>query len=159
MQLPPHPGHLCFLWSSLAIRTSRTCCPCIMLIWQQLRATFPGCSPSLTRLVHQKDTVNSNGTVIETIMLIVKLSMFLNIYLKCTPGSCIVDCLTEKVRERIPWQMMFADNVVLCANSPEKLKASLEKWRAALEMRGLKISRKKPEYPCPCGEEAKKFSC
>ena len=60
--------------------------------------------------------------------------------------AIIMDCLTEEVRQHTPWQKMFADAVVLCANSSEKLEADLEKWRAALETRGLKISRKKAEY-------------
>ena len=61
----------------------------------------------------------------------------------------IMDCLTE-VRERTPRQVMFADDVVLCANSSEKLESDLEKWRTALETRGLKISKKKTEYTCAC---------
>ena len=53
--------------------------------------------------------------------------------------------------------MMFAHDVVLCANSSEKLEADLRKCRAALEMRGLKISRKKAEYLCLHGEEAERI--
>ena len=50
---------------------------------------------------------------------------------------------------------MFTDDVVLSANSLEKLEAGLEKWRTALETRRLKISRKKTEYLY--GEEAEKI--
>ena len=68
----------------------------------------------------------------------------------------IMDCLIQ-VRECIPWQVMFADDTVLCANSSEKLEADLKKWRTALETRGLKISRKETEYLYLQGEEAKKI--
>ena len=54
--------------------------------------------------------------------------------------AIIMECLTEEIRERTPWQMMFADYVVLCANSPEEFKPDLEKWRTALEMT-------RPKYP------------
>ena len=42
--------------------------------------------------------------------------------------------------------MMFAHDIVICEKSKEKAEASLEKWRTALESRGMKISRAKTEY-------------
>ncbi|XP_047471559.1 uncharacterized protein LOC125026998 [Penaeus chinensis] len=46
------------------------------------------------------------------------------------------------------WQMMFADDVVLCAREKGVLEDNLEQWRDALEERGIKKSRSKTEYMC-----------
>ena len=55
-----------------------------------------------------------------------------------------MDSLTEKNH----WQMMFADDVVLCAREKDVLELELEQWREALEKRGMKVSIAKPEYMC-----------
>ncbi|KAL1457439.1 hypothetical protein WDU94_007671 [Cyamophila willieti] len=55
----------------------------------------------------------------------------------------IMDILTEDVRKRAPWCMMFADDVVLCEQSAEDLEIELEKWKNALEERGVRINRPK----------------
>ena len=36
-----------------------------------------------------------------------------------------VDVLTEEVREEAPWSMLYADDIVLCAESREDLQAKL----------------------------------
>ncbi|XP_027219586.1 uncharacterized protein [Penaeus vannamei] len=57
----------------------------------------------------------------------------------------------EEVKATIrkaPWNMMFADDVVLCAREKRQLEEDLEQWRYALERRGMKISRSKTEYMC-----------
>ena len=63
----------------------------------------------------------------------------------------IMDCLTEDIRQTAPWEMMFADDVVLCTKTREEAERKLENWRSALEERGLKVSRKKTEYLCSGG--------
>ena len=64
-----------------------------------------------------------------------------------------MDSLTDAVREEAPWQMMFADDVVLCATQKVTLEGALEGWRDALETRRLKVSRAKTEYMCLNGEQ------
>ncbi|KAL1454815.1 hypothetical protein WDU94_008949 [Cyamophila willieti] len=55
----------------------------------------------------------------------------------------IMDVLTGDVRKRAPWCMMFADDIVLCERSKEEMDVEVEKWKNALEKRGLKINRTK----------------
>ncbi|KAI5748378.1 hypothetical protein M8J77_024911 [Diaphorina citri] len=55
----------------------------------------------------------------------------------------IMDVLTEDVRKKAPWCMMFADDIVLCEESVEDMERELERWKNALERRGLKINRTK----------------
>ena len=60
--------------------------------------------------------------------------------------AVVMDRLTESIRETSPWNMMFADDIVLCSESTEAVQRSLEKWRHALEIRGMKVSRSKTQY-------------
>ena len=60
--------------------------------------------------------------------------------------NIVMDCLMEKVRLEAPWNMMFADDVVLCMETKEKVEEQLESWRRALVDQGLKVNRQKTEY-------------
>ncbi|KAI5742912.1 hypothetical protein M8J77_012557 [Diaphorina citri] len=55
----------------------------------------------------------------------------------------IMDVLTEDVRKKAPWCVMFADDIVLCEESVEDMERELRRWKNALERRGLKINRTK----------------
>ena len=60
--------------------------------------------------------------------------------------AIIIDKLTEEIRTESPWDMMFADDIVLCREDRRQLQEVLEVWRNALEKGGLKVSRSKTEY-------------
>ncbi|KAK3553533.1 hypothetical protein QTP70_004166 [Hemibagrus guttatus] len=62
--------------------------------------------------------------------------------------AVVMDQLSEEVRQESPWTMMFADDIVICSESREKVEENLERWRFALERRGMKVSRSKTEYMC-----------
>ncbi|KAK3531995.1 hypothetical protein QTP86_002262 [Hemibagrus guttatus] len=62
--------------------------------------------------------------------------------------AMVMDQLSEEVRQESPWTMMFADDIVICSESREQVEENLEKWRFALERRGMKVSRSKTEYMC-----------
>ncbi|KAK3549916.1 hypothetical protein QTP86_015535 [Hemibagrus guttatus] len=62
--------------------------------------------------------------------------------------AMVMDQLSEEVRQESPWTMMFADNIVICSESREQVEENLERWRFALERRGMKVSRSKTEYMC-----------
>ena len=59
-----------------------------------------------------------------------------------------MDVITQDLRETVPWCILYADDIVLCAESREDLEVKLERWRTALEGRGMRISRSKTEYMC-----------
>ncbi|KAK3557885.1 hypothetical protein QTP86_003278 [Hemibagrus guttatus] len=52
-----------------------------------------------------------------------------------------MDQLSEEDRQESPWTMMFADNIVICSESREQVGENLERWRFALERRGMKVNR------------------
>ncbi|KAK3557018.1 hypothetical protein QTP70_022905 [Hemibagrus guttatus] len=62
--------------------------------------------------------------------------------------AMVMDQLSEEVRQESPWTMMFADDIVICSESREQVEENLERWRFALERRGMKVSRTKTEYMC-----------
>lgn len=62
--------------------------------------------------------------------------------------AMVMDRLTDEVRQESPWTMMFADDIVICSESREEVEKKLERWRFALERRGMKVSRSKTEYMC-----------
>ena len=60
--------------------------------------------------------------------------------------AIIMDKLTEDIRKDAPWDMLFADDIVLSRQNCRELEDDQEMWRNALERRGLKVSRSKIEY-------------
>ncbi|KAK3557303.1 hypothetical protein QTP70_026619 [Hemibagrus guttatus] len=63
------------------------------------------------------------------------------------PFVMVMDQLSEEVRKESPWTMMFADDIVICSESREQVEKNLERWRFALEIRVMKVSRSKM-YMC-----------
>ncbi|KAK3552013.1 hypothetical protein QTP70_031599 [Hemibagrus guttatus] len=62
--------------------------------------------------------------------------------------AIVMDQLSEEIRQESPWTMMFADDIVICSESREQVEENLERWRFALERRGMKVSRSKTEHMC-----------
>ena len=62
--------------------------------------------------------------------------------------AMVIDRLTDEVMQESPWNMVFADDIVISSESKEQVERSLERWRYALEGRGMKVSRSKAEYMC-----------
>ena len=60
----------------------------------------------------------------------------------------VMDCLMGQVSRRVRWDMMFADDVVLCAETRAEVEVRLEEWSKAMEDRDLKVSRGKTEHLC-----------
>ncbi|KAK3570549.1 hypothetical protein QTP86_022085 [Hemibagrus guttatus] len=58
--------------------------------------------------------------------------------------ALVMDQLSEEVRE----ELMFADDIVICSESRDQVEENLERWRFALERRGMTVSRSKTEYMC-----------
>ncbi|XP_069989458.1 uncharacterized protein [Penaeus vannamei] len=65
----------------------------------------------------------------------------------------IMDVLAEGVKEQTPWCMMIADDIFIANTSKEEIGCKLDKWKMALEDRGLKVSKEKIEYLDFCEEE------
>ena len=62
--------------------------------------------------------------------------------------AIIMNRLTDGVRKGAPWTMMFADDIMLCSEDREDVEFDVERWKFAMERRGMKASRSKTEYLC-----------
>ena len=62
--------------------------------------------------------------------------------------AMVMDRMTDDIREEAPRTMMFADDIVICRESKERVEEKLESWRYALERRGMKVNRRKTECMC-----------
>ncbi|KAK3561809.1 hypothetical protein QTP86_014388 [Hemibagrus guttatus] len=62
--------------------------------------------------------------------------------------AIVMDQLSEEVRQESPWTMMFADDIVICSESREQVEENLERWRFALERRGMKVSHIQSNGDC-----------
>ena len=58
----------------------------------------------------------------------------------------VLDELLKGVVKEVPWCMLFADDMVLIAESEEEVETLLEKVRMALESKGLRVNREKTEH-------------
>ena len=58
--------------------------------------------------------------------------------------AVITDRLTDEVRRGPPWTMLFADDIVICEETREEVEQRLESWKYALERRGMKVSKSRP---------------
>ncbi|MCJ8729253.1 hypothetical protein PDJAM_G00103960 [Pangasius djambal] len=61
--------------------------------------------------------------------------------------AMVMDQLSEEVRQESPYTTMFADDIVICSESRDQVE-EVERWRFALERRGMKVSHSKTEYVC-----------
>ncbi|KAL0831522.1 hypothetical protein ABMA28_002316 [Loxostege sticticalis] len=60
--------------------------------------------------------------------------------------NIVMNYLTATIQKPVPWNMLYADDVVLLSDSKQDIQENLEQWRRALESGGLRISRSKTEH-------------
>ena len=59
----------------------------------------------------------------------------------------VIEAVTHSVREGLPWEMLYADDLVLVGKC-EELKEKLRKWNKCLKDKGLKINEGKTKVMC-----------
>ena len=100
-----------------------------------------------------KDMYRDSQTAVRSA---VGTSMWFNVEVGLYQGSAlspflfaiVMDRLTDDVRWEAPWNMMFAHDIVIASESREQAEEDLERWRFALEKRGMKVSCSKTKYLC-----------
>jgi hypothetical protein len=51
-----------------------------------------------------------------------------------------LDALAQNFRGGLPWELLYADDLVLVAESEERLLEKIRKWKTGLESKGLKVN-------------------
>mgnify|MGYP007071599789 CR=1 FL=1 len=54
--------------------------------------------------------------------------------------AVVMEALTQEVREGLPWELLYADDLVLMAESSEELKEKVMRWKECMEAKGLKMN-------------------
>ena len=60
--------------------------------------------------------------------------------------TLVMDQLTRHIQDKIPYCMLFTDDIVLVDETRRGIISKVERWRQALESKGFRISRTKTEY-------------
>ena len=55
-------------------------------------------------------------------------------------GLVLMEVLMQDVRECLPWELLYADDLVLMAESIEELKWKVLRWKECMEAKGLKMN-------------------
>jgi len=54
--------------------------------------------------------------------------------------TIVLEALTRKCRGGLPWELLYADDLVLLAYSETELKEKIRIWKNSLESRGLRVN-------------------
>ena len=57
--------------------------------------------------------------------------------------AIVLEALSRGFNARLPWQLLYADDLVIMADSLEELSVKLERWKAELNAKSLKVNTKK----------------
>ncbi|GFR65673.1 RNA-directed DNA polymerase (Reverse transcriptase) domain containing protein [Elysia marginata] len=59
--------------------------------------------------------------------------------------TTVLDTISEECRNGLPWELLFADDLAIIADSEEELQRRWLKWQIGLETKGLKVNTGKTE--------------
>nr|QQJ42582.1 chitinase 6-2 [Sogatella furcifera] len=113
-------------------------------IWRCLR--HKGLSEKYVRVIqdmYHDATTTIRTSLGQTTQIPVRVGLHQGSALSPYIFDIVMDVMTEGVRGGAPWCMLFADDVVLCGESIEGIQGDLERWRKALEEKGLRINKTK----------------
>ena len=55
----------------------------------------------------------------------------------------VMEVVTRGIKEGLPWELLYADDLVLVAQSKEELRERVLQWKECMELKGLKVNIKK----------------
>ena len=76
----------------------------------------------------------------------------------------ILDEISRDCRKGDPWELLYADDLVLTAETKEEVVSMFERWRTAMERRGLKVNLEKTKVlvtgkPIETRRETGRYPC
>ena len=54
----------------------------------------------------------------------------------------VMEVITKELRIGLPWKLLYADDLILMAESETELREKIVKWKAGMEAKGLKMNWK-----------------
>ena len=61
-------------------------------------------------------------------------------YLALSYSSLYIEALSCEFRTGTPWELLYADDLVISAETEEGLKMKLNKWKTEMEAKGLRVN-------------------
>ena len=58
----------------------------------------------------------------------------------------VLEALSREFRTGVPWELLYADDLVVIADSLEKCISKLRVWKAGMESKGLRVNMKKTKF-------------
>ena len=52
----------------------------------------------------------------------------------------VLESLSREFRRGLPWELLYADDLVLMADSIEELEILFERWKSGMEQKGLRVN-------------------
>ena len=85
-----------------------------------------------------KSTVNINGTIDDPFP--VKVDVHQGSVLSPLLFIIVLEALSREFRTGLPWELLYADDLVLMADSIEELEILFERWKSGMEQKGLRVN-------------------
>ena len=85
-----------------------------------------------------KSTVNINGTIGDHFP--VKVGVHQGAVPSPLHFIIVLEALSMEFRTGLPWELLYAHNLVLMADSIEELEILFERWRSGMEQKGLRVN-------------------
>jgi len=78
--------------------------------------------------------------------------------------TIVLEALSRKFRDGLPYELLYADDLVLMAETEEQLMEKLSRWKENMEAKGLRVNVAKTKVMKCCeheggGEETGKYPC
>jgi hypothetical protein len=54
--------------------------------------------------------------------------------------TVVLEALSEEFREGLPWELLYADDLALLAESKEELLVKIKRWKEGMERKGLRVN-------------------
>lgn len=117
------------------------------LIWQALRAQgVPEHYIHLVKDMYRDVTTKVRSPAGISEEFEVKVGVHQGSALSPLLFNLVMNHLTVQIQRPPPWDILYADDIVLTSEDPSTLQRIVEQWREALERAGLRVSREKTEY-------------
>jgi len=77
---------------------------------------------------------------------------------------CVMEALSREFKEGVPWELFYADDLVLIAETEELLLEKFKRWKVGIEAKGLRVNMGKTKVmKCQVGlgqvEDTGKYPC
>ena len=94
----------------------------------------------------KKSTVNINGTIGDPFPVKVGVhqgSVQSPLLLIIVLVIIVLEALSREFRTGLPWELLYADDLVLMADSIEELEILFERWKSGMEQKGIRVNSEK----------------